>query len=274
MKFYTCFLAVISLSCSLAHSDEGVSHEQVQSSVDSNFQRFYFGPDVFVYHVKDKYSSENEVIRKTAHSVLGGLRLGYDYLKPQTLYFGIDGIFALGKLRQEFKSACREIFGDQDEVVKFNTKVHSRELFANIEQRYGYTFQSPLSAKASFIPFAGIGWYHMRSKIKEENLFKNWFYGAAGLRTNYHFADNFDLGLNVKAMYAFAGKIKNIGEAAHFSWKEDLKHFWGYEIAFPFSWKMGTGNTWDIQFQPYLLKLDTNEVSEFFGVRFQAGYSF
>ncbi len=218
MKNYTYALAAALLSCSFAYSDEAPT---LLTQNGSEHHRFYVGPDIFV---------------RDSNTVFEGLRLGYDDLKPEAFYFGMDGLVAVGE--------------------HFNNHWKSKHpsLFANIEQRYGYTFQSPISGNSTLTPFAGIGWYHTST---------NWYYGAAGLRMTQKFCENFDVGFNLKAMYAFANNVGN-------HWR--VKNNWGYEVGLPLTWYVGALKKWDLQFQPYLLKNVDN--TDILGIRLQAVYSF
>ncbi|MGH2612173.1 MAG: hypothetical protein ACRDFB_03880, partial [Rhabdochlamydiaceae bacterium] len=200
-----------------------------------------------------------------SNTVFGGLRIGYDYLKPQAFYFGTDGLVAMG--RSFVKNNSTYWSGYYPHRV--NQRFKSTPLFANLEQRYGYTFQSPISSKSTLTPFAGIGWYYTRPQFDSSYSSANWFYGAAGLRVNQEFCENFDVGVNLKAMYAFAGRMTWSQQV-----KQSVRNVWGYEVALPLTWHVGASKKWDLQFQPYLLKLDVNSISHILGARLQAGYSF
>lgn len=234
MKNYTHVLAAALLSCSLTYADEALIPA---THTESKNHRFYVGPDIFVQH------------SSYANTVFGGLRVGYDGLKPQAFYFGMDGLIAAGERSHR------------------HWKAEHTPLFANIEQRYGYTFQSPIFAKSTITPFAGMGWYYMGNKSEAS---VNWFYGAAGLKMNQRFSENFDIGFNLKAMYAFAERLKTNWYHSSF----ELKNHWGYEVGLPLTLHVGESKKWDLQFQPYLIKLDVNRGSHIIGARMEAGYNF
>jgi hypothetical protein len=52
------------------------------------------------------------------------------------------------------------------------------------------------------------------------------------------------------------------------------KTFWGFETALPLRWLLGSSNRWDLEFEPYLLKLNLNSPQTIVGARFMLGYSF
>lgn len=253
MKNYLCALVAL-LSCAFAFSDEKPTST---TQMELPHHRFSIGPDVFVSYIKSDILNYDV----TSNVVFGGVRLGYEYLKPQAFYSGTEGLIALG-------SKVSETFTYSFPMANYTYtgKITSKNnLFANIEQRFGYTFQNRDSARSTVIPFIGIGWYYQGSYRYTAPYFKHtvsndWFYGAAGLRVNQQFCENFDVGFNLKAMYAFAGSHN--------------KNFWGYEVALPLTWHMGEAKKWDLQLQPYLLKLDINSLRTIFGARLQVGYSF
>lgn len=262
MKSCTYLLAAALLSCSFAYSDQE-SEPPKQSELHQH--RVYIGPDVFVDYAQAKHGIQGDRVDITSNTVFGGLRFGYDYLKLQGFYFGTDGLVAMG--RRFFKNDS--IYWSGYYSYRANQRLKSTPLFANLEQRYGYTFQSPISSKSTLTPFAGIGWYYTRPQFDSSYSWANWFYGAAGLRLTQEFCENFDIGFNLKAMYAFAGKV---------TWshhvKQNVRNVWGYELALPFTWHVGASKKWDLRFQPYLLKLDVNSISHIWGARLEAGYSF
>jgi len=266
MKNYIYFLAAILLSCSFAYSSD--THD-ITKQIALPHHRVYVGPDIFFDHMSVQYHSGDSNVHASSNAVFGGLRMGYDYLKPRTFYFGTDGLIAIGKA--SFK-AYSTYWWEDNNSYSMRTKNKTSPLFTNIEQRYGYTFQSPISAKSTLVPFAGIGWYYTKSKSDTGTSLANWFYGAAGLRIFQQFCKNFDVGFNLKAMYAFTGKqhVRTWNGTC----KERIRDVWGYEVALPLTWHVEASKKWDAQFEPYLLKLDVSDRTQILGARLLAGYSF
>jgi len=235
-----------------AYSEQG---PEPTNSVTSNNHQVYVGADVLVEHVKiyeyDKIDTYN--------STLGGLRLGYDYCNPSASYFGIDGLVAMGRGTAKYKYRWDgSLF----------SKRQSTPLFANLESRYGYTYQTPFSKKTILIPFVGLGGYYIRPQFKSGSMYFNWLYGAGGLRIAQQLCNNFDAGFNLKAMYILAGKTQIMDYVRKF------RNIWGYEIAMPLTLRIGESKKWDIQFQPYLLKLAINTTGQIIGARLAAGCNF
>jgi hypothetical protein len=51
-------------------------------------------------------------------------------------------------------------------------------------------------------------------------------------------------------------------------------HMWGAEIGVPLAWNIGFTDRWDIQIEPYFLKLDLSSVQNIYGTRCLLGYRF
>lgn len=257
-------LTALLLSFSCAYAEQESNHKTLEN------HRMYVGPDVFFDLAKGTYASQGGYAHAVAsNAIFGGVRLGYDYLKPQAFYFGTDGLVSIG--RQSFTLTYFPI--DQMPCCA-NTRtceIKESPLFANIEQRYGYTFQSPISAKSTITPFSGVGGYYIRSQFNHDSSYTTWMYAAAGFRKIQQFCENFDIGVNLKVMYAFAIRAVD-GTWSKTSWRVS-QGFWGYEVALPFIWHVGS-KRWDLQFQPYFLKLKATSISQIYGLRLQAGYSF
>lgn len=232
-----------------------------------NYHCVSFGPDIFVAHfMKEKPRADWSII---ANAYFLGMRLTYDYIKPKALYLGSDAMVAIGKCRLTNK------FVDEDGVYKEHN--NGSPLYANIEQRVGYTSQTKFSEKTTISRFAGMGWYCERSDYNSSAYASNWFYAAAGARMNHQFSDSCNLGLNLKAMYSFLGTYRYMAEG----WKSKMKahkvslaNMWGYEIGVPLRWQIGAKRRWDFEFQPYFLKLDIQNNVWIAGARLLANYHF
>ena len=246
------------MMCAFMQADEGQSHPQ--------HYRVYAGADVFFNHIHFYTSSSHATTELKSTTVFGGLRIGYDYLEPQSFYFGTEGLIAKGGSSTKIEELHKSYFFSS----KGQGSIHTSPLFAHLEQRFGYTLQSQIAPSLTLTPFGGLGWYYTQTYFHEDSDSANWFYGAVGLRVAEQFSQSFALGFNVKAMYSFAGK-----ESApmwSFLVEEQVKNVWGYEIALPLTWNIGS--IWDLQFQPYLLQIDFNGMIQILGLRIEAGYSF
>ncbi|MBS0620985.1 MAG: hypothetical protein JSS61_05965 [Verrucomicrobia bacterium] len=262
MKYYLILLTVTLLAGSFACAEEMKGNT---NQMKPQYHRFSVGTDAFFDHAESEICTGFERVKQTANAVLLGIKVGYDYLKPNTFYFGTDGLLAMGRSYAKHDEAYL-LFSCNRSI-----KLRSTPLMANIEQRYGYTFQSPILTRSTLIPFIGMGWYLTRPQF-DDSFSSNWCYSAVGLRVNQKFSDRCNIGFHVKAMYAFAGN--GSGTIEYNLGKEDIKNSWGYEMEFPFSWYLGYSRRWGVQFQPYLLKFDVNRSDMILGARLLATYDF
>jgi hypothetical protein len=258
----TSMTLLAALSLSLVGADEGARTAPVQQ--ETNGSRVYAGPDAFWSHYKD----ENEKLKENV--VYGGLRFGYEFLKPDSFYAATDAVAALGHLSSENNGV--KVKSDDD--TKFTRQVReafrgNRGIFwSNIEQRFGYTFGSSFLPSSTVSVFAGPG-FHYEHEHKNN---AHWWYAMTGLKTMTKFTENFDLGAEVKVMYNFAAN-----DGARFDGVPTTlskKEFWGYEVGVPFKWTVGESKAFDIQLRPYLLKLNVNSPENILGTRLELGYNF
>jgi hypothetical protein len=264
MKYYTYLLIVALLSSSFVYGDKKNTFVE---QTNSQYHRVSFGPDIFYTATRTKYKSYNTEARFTSNTVFGGLKVGYDYIRPQSFYFGMDGLAAIGK--GSYTAYYEHYMFDFFYPQVMEQKVETIPLFTNIEQRYGYTFQSAFTEKSTLIPFAGIGGYYFRDQFNKGSFFQSWCYATIGLRINQQFSKHFDIGCNLKVMYDFIGEIRTDR-----MFERGRNNIWGYEVDIPCTLHLGTSKKWDLQFQPYLLTLDIRSTPQFFGLRLQTGYSF
>jgi len=256
----------LSLS-SFAGADEGVQAETLLTEQTLNSHRLYAGPEFIWSHYKGRLDHEKNAINLdlSRNVYYGGLRFGYEYLKPDAFYAATDAVAALGaekaKVSQEslkdprFLDRAREVFrGD-------------RGLFwSNIEQRFGYTFSSSIVPSCTVSVYAGPGFHYEHAKDNHAH----WWYGAAGLRALQQFSKHFHLGCDLKTMYAF-GATDNLFTRPTSLGKDG---FWGYEVAVPFQWSVGETGSFDVQLKPYLLKFNASSQETILGARVELGCNF
>ena len=144
---------------------------------------------------------------------------------------------------------------------------HKSRLWANAEQRLGYNSQSTLFSQFIVTPFLGLGWHYEQASHDHDF----WYYGAGGLKILQQFSDQFSLGVDLKAMYAF--DIHD-GRFVSIITTQGKKAFWGFETALPLRWLVGASGHFDLEFKPYLLKFNLNSPQTIVGARLVVGYSF
>jgi hypothetical protein len=258
------WLAVGLLLFSILHADQS---EQDQPKIPVH--RFQLGPDLFWSHCRSGFERDNKGMKLTAstNGYYVGLRAGYDYLQPDALYAGTEVIVAWGRESlhkrnsRSHLSPCTSCESDR------SVHEHQTRLWANAEQRLGYNAQSTLFPQFIATPYLGIGWHY--EGTSNDHAF--WYYGAAGLKTIQKFYKKFELGMDLKALFAFDIHDKGF---VSITTTQGKKTFWGFEAAIPLRWLIGNSGKWNFEFKPYLLKLNLNSPQTIVGARLMLGYSF
>ncbi len=260
--------AFLSLS-SLVGADEVATVPTENIPIPTN--RVYAGPEFFWSHFRGELDSKHDVIdyELKNNSYYGGIRLGYEYLKPDAFYANTDILLALGedhgKLSKEKgpKRKEKKLWEKTKDVFRGN---HAH-FWSQYEQRFGYTWSSTI------LPTCTLTWYGAPGFHLEHERSKNayWWYAATGLKTLQQFCKNFFMGLDFKVMYNFAAhdehqliKPTTLGR----------KQFWGYQVDVPFKWTVGDSQAFDVEVKPYLLKLNTLSPETILGIRVELGYNF
>lgn len=223
------------------------------SSINSKYpNHFYVGPEAFAF---DLHTHVKDVKIQGVRGFVGPL-LRYEYLKPKALYAGVDFLISWGN--KNFKPTSR----------KYKFQSNGGGGFANLELRLGYTFEQKNGLVS---PFLGVGLYGFGSTASNEIL----LYVAAGMRSLFDFNQSFSMGLNLKLLFAPSAerefKYRYEGNKKRLRENENM---WGGEIGVPFVWYIGSTKRWEIQLEPYFLKLDFSEVQNIYGTRLLFGYRF
>lgn len=220
-----------------------------------NPNRFYFGPEFLCYHL-DMHIKD---IKVYGTRFFWGLRLGYEYQKPDAVYAGIN-LLGIGS-ENDFHASRNG---------HHLTWRKGEKVLGNLDFRLGYTFAH---ACWEILPFAGIGIYnvfgddHYNHQGFEESL----PYVAAGIRGKYLFSPTFDWGVNLKALHTFCADQQF--KLCH---QKLTKHenMWGGEAGIPFTWHLGCTKRWDIQLEPYFLTFDFSDQQNIYGTKLLFGYRF
>ncbi len=227
--------------------------------------QFSFGLEMFenrslekVFHSGGKKSFWDEdrpagaYIRKYRGSMTG-LRLGYDYISPDTIYVGTHLSFAEGWTTVSDDNVFAQLLkGIAHIIVPWDANSY----FSNAEGRVGYTFKTFISPRNTVTPFIGGGEYFLNLDHHRQHQ----TYAALGLRSNFGFTQSMDVGAHFKVIYL---------------WNDN----WGYEASLPLTWKWGKAQEWNFQLEPYILRLNTRLstdliCSEMWGARLLFGYHF
>jgi hypothetical protein len=257
--------AMLSLT-SLVTADAAPECEvEIKQCETANDSRVYVAPEFMWSHFNNSLGNEPCDFSLKQNVYYGGLRFGYEYLKPQAFYANTDIVALLGTTHSTAENK------DEDKTLWKRTreafKGERGRLWTNAEQRLGYTFASSLVPSCTVSVYGAPGFHYEHVNGKHAY----WYYAATGLKAVQQFTDSFHLGADVKVMYAFGAKDKENMALATTLGK---KQFWGYEVGVPFEWKLGQEKAFDVQVKPYLLKLNTNSQETILGARLELGYNF
>lgn len=236
----------------------------------SYVHRFQIGPDGFWSHYRSGFDGDQRGTKFSASidGYYAGLRVGYDYLQPDALYAGTEGVVAWGRDDIHQKSSLSRLSASECPTCERKSEhSHQTRLWTCFEQRLGYNSQSTVFPEFIATPYLGIGWHY--EGTSSDHAY--WYYGAAGLNTMQRFYERFLIGIALKLMYGFDIHDKSF---VSITTTQGKKTFWGFETALPLRWLVGTSGQWDFEFEPYLLKLNLNSPQTIVGARLMAGYSF
>jgi hypothetical protein len=247
------FIAILgSLTLSNAHGNE-TAHKSINSIYSKNAHHIYFGPVTFWFdintHVKDVKIDDNKFFL--------GLNLGYEYLKPKAFYASIDLVSAGSN--QGFRAIYKGYKLHRD---------HGLSGFGNIDVSFGYTFAPKIGL---ITPFVGLGGYTFGNGNHHFGFKESMGYASLGMRSQYEITKTLNTGLNVKIFPTFSTtkhyKHRGLNRSEH-------DNIWGGEISIPFAWHIGTTRRWDIQLEPYFLKIGFSEIQNIYGLQLLFGYRF
>lgn len=194
------------------------------------------GPEF--YHVK----RTREGGSKQTGFLYGG-RICFDYIKRYSFYWGAEGAYAKGMLKGKSGSGS-------------SLKCHDRE--AELEGRFGYTFQRKRGYLLGITPFAAYGVFqeknnflhHHPFRVKFENSFK---YVGGGFLSQATLFPGLIVGINFKAIYMVQSKSK-VTEPGdeHVSFSIDMENKMQYLVELPIKYTFCVPNyTWEASFVPF-----------------------
>lgn len=269
MKKNAILISLATLACALTHANEDL--QEWNSPAFKKPHCIDYGYDVIFG--KDSHWRNEDVKQKDTY-FLGGFKFGYDYIKPYSIYTGLQGSALYG----------------EDRIFLVSGELKSPKMFVdafigNIEGRAGYTFQAKFFL---FSPFFGVGRNIIKESDKEEKDTETQTYLSFGFRSNFTITPYFDIGLNVKAMPtitnhfdikidAFREEISDERRMVHHIKRHEtgiLDDFWGYEVSLPLTWSKKKNRKWEYRLEPYFLKLHAINPILFFGGRFRSTYHF
>lgn len=159
-----------------------------------------------------------------------GVRLGYDRVQRYKFYWGVDALWAKGKLEGHVR----------DEKLK------SEFTDTNVEARLGYTFQSKYWRCASFTPYVGLGYFWEENNYQHPSPltihFKNKFsYVPFGFLSQIFLWPNLSVGVNFKVRWILEGQQHVSHDPKHEDMTQNYDERFQYRIDVPvtyfFCWK-------------------------------------
>lgn len=221
--------------------------------LSKNPNHIYFGPEMFGFSL----NTDLKDIRVHGIKLFLGLRLGYEYLKPEAFYFGVDVLSAAGN--HGFHESYKSLHFPQSNGLSG---------FGFFELRSGYSLTH---AKWLLTPFFCLGGYSFGSGTHHHHFNGGYSYFGVGIRSLYEISKNFNVGLNGKIMSSF-----DTHENFRFFPIKVSNHHgqWGAEIGVPLIWYLGSRKHWDAHLEPYFLQLNLKELQTIYGLRMLFGYHF
>ncbi len=222
---------------------------EMQQNMLARPTRIYFGPEILLFQVDTHVHN----IHIDDQEFFWGLKLGYEYLKPQAFYAAAEMLVT--NTNQNFSFS-------QDSLV-YNGQRSSG--FGNIQTRFGYT----LSRSHQLItPFLGLGVYAL-SKHHHNGFQEVMGYLSGGVRTQFECTSAVLIGVNAEIFRTLGVKQSVTIENEKFT-----KHTndWGCNIGVPLTIRLSRG--WDMQLTPYFLRLLFSESQNIYGTTLLFGYRF
>ena len=124
-------------------------------------------------------------------------------------------------------------------------------------------------------PFLGIGGYAFGNNGHYFHFHESMVYYTGGIRSLFELSRLFSLGLNLKIFRTDDTEQKfKFLFMDHRTKRTEYDNMWGGEIGIPLVWHVGSTRRWDVQLEPYFLKIGFSEVQNIYGTRLLFGYRF
>jgi hypothetical protein len=217
--------------------------------------RIYLGPEVFWFDV----DTHVQGVHVHDGKFFAGLQLGYEHLAPYAFYVGVE-LLAAGS-NKSFRATYQGHHFARD---------HGLTGWGNIALRLGYTF---LSRHVLLTPFLGLGGYTFGNGNHHFGFKESMAYASAGVRLQYPATTAFSVGGNLEVLRTMdtEKRFKHSFGQDRIS-RSEHRNMWGVELGIPFIWRVGVSKRWDVQLEPYFLKLGFSGAQNAYGVRLLLGY--
>lgn len=228
--------------------------------------RLYIGPDFFY-----RDYSEEEIVpgfKSDEFGTLFGLQATYDYVKRNSVYFGLG--FRYGGGQTTYDGGLQDAFGNSLGAARGKTD----NQFLNVEGRIGYTFAPDRQKRFLISPFVALGYHQWNRDISGDLSTPSgpvtvldtlevysWGYVGPGFHAEYKVSPKFDIGLNAKLMFMFGGRIslENSFQGVLFNdGRGDLGNTLQYEIELPLTYHLieNPRTAIDLKLTPYFRSQD------------------
>ena len=196
----------------------------------------FLGAELIVKENEVKITTTNKPVPVYENRINFALsRLGYERIKPEAFYFGIDMWYVLTYGPIPFERTI----GEAEARVGYN-------LFFNDEDR--------------LTPIVGIGCFKDFVHHQKQGL----VYGTVGVLYEHKFSNLFDLGVNLKVLGG--------GDVGRSRWGSPI---WGYDMSTPFTFHFGEKRNWDFRLEPFYIQMfGHRNTHNFGGGRSAFGYRF
>jgi len=151
----------------------------------------YLGPET--YHLR-----RNREGGSHQEGQLNGLRVGFDYIRKHSWYFGLDYLYATGEVKGRSRRGSR---------------LQSELTDQNVEVRVGYRLRQAENGQPYIIPFGGYGYLREVNDFRLPSPLPFKFtdtieYVAIGFLSGVNFTPLISIGINFKVRFMLNGKSR------------------------------------------------------------------
>ena len=240
----------LTIACLLASALVSSKELQFLPPSYTNPHRVHVKPNVF--WTAEKANKEYGTIQR--RQFFYGIVGEYEFLEENSLYFGLEGLLAVGRENRSFI--------DEEKFGRFSESNISCTA-GNMEARFGSTLTL---SNFSLISFIGLG-EHFFSFSKSSAV--QLVYLPLGIKSTFALGDLIQIGLNAKVLCSFL-LYQQLDTRSY----QTQAGFWGYEFALPILCKLQLTQQLETQFEPYYQKLIHSLNNHTFGGRVALGYAF
>jgi Outer membrane protein beta-barrel domain len=235
--------------------------------------RLYLGPDFFYRDYSEEQITPG--FKSNEFGTLFGLQATYDYVKRNSVYFGLG--FRYGGGQTTYDGGLQ---GGGGGTIPYESKTENQ--FFNIEGRLGYTFAPGRERRFLISPFVALGYHQWNRDISgngsvpgfgpvpvaDTSEIYSWGYLGPGFHLEYKVSRKFTIGLNAKLMVMLGGRIKvedSFQGVLLDEGRGDLGNTLQYEVELPLTYNLvqNPRSAIDLKFTPYFRSQDISRGKPF-----------